>query len=92
MALTAEAFIILAYEFVVCWGRLSGVMNFSHEACMAVSRGGICLGSLLSSGVAERSRVGLKVYREARREVLGPGLSPFGNLAMITLVGWICSV
>jgi hypothetical protein len=39
-----------------------------------------------------RSRVALRVSREFRIEVLGPGLSPFGNLAMITLVGWICRV
>jgi hypothetical protein len=36
--------------------------------------------------------VALRVSREVRRDVLGPGLSLFGNVAMITLVGWICSV
>ena len=75
----------------MCGGRLSYVMNFSHEACMVVSRGVVSLGSFLRCVVAEKSKVALRVSREVRREVLGPGLSPFGNLAMITLVGWICS-
>ena len=75
----------------MCGGRLSGVLNFSHEMCMVVSRGVVSLGSFLSSIVAGRSKVALRVSREVRREVLGPGLSPFDNLAMITLVGWICS-
>jgi hypothetical protein len=35
--------------------------------------------------------VALGVSREIMREVLGPVLSPFGSLAMITLMGWICS-
>ena len=74
-------------------GRLSGVMNFSHETCMVVSRGVVSLDSFLSSVViVERSKVALMVPKEVRREVLGHGLSPFGNLAMITLVGWICSI
>ena len=67
------------------------VLNFSHEACIVVSRGVVSLGSFLSSVVARRSIVDLRISREVRREVLGPGLSPFGNLAMITLVGWIDS-
>ena len=74
------------------WGRLSGVMNLSHEACKVVSRGVVSLGSFLSSVVVGRSKVALRVSREVRREVLGPGLSPFGNQAMITLLGWICRV
>jgi hypothetical protein len=52
----------------------------------------LSLGSFLSSVVAGRSKVALKVSREARRKVVGPGLSPFGSLAMMTLVGWIWSV
>ena len=73
-------------------GRLSGVMNFSHEACMVVSRGVVSLGSFLSYVYVGRSRVALRVFREVQREILGPGLSPIGNLAMITLVGWMCRV
>ena len=72
-------------------GRLSGVMNFSHEVCMVVSRGVVYLGSFLSFVYAGRSKVALRVSREVRREILGPDLSLFGNLAMVTLVGWICS-
>ena len=73
-------------------GRLSGVINCSHEMCMVVSRGVVSLGSFLSSVVAGRNKVALRVSREARREYLGLGLSSFGSLAMMTLVGWICSV
>ena len=68
-------------------GMLSGVMYFSQEACIMVCRGVVSLGNFLCSVVARRGRVALGVSREVRREVLGPGLSPFGNLAMITLVG-----
>ena len=91
-ALVAEAFARVAYEFVVCGGRLSGVMNWSHEVCMVTSRGVVSFGSFLSSEVVGRSEVALRIFREVRREVLGPGLSPFGSLAMITLVGWVWSV
>jgi hypothetical protein len=76
----------------VCGGRLSVVMDFSYEACMVASRGVVSLGSFLCFVVAGRSRVALRVSREVRREVLGPGLSPFCSLAMITLVGRICRV
>ena len=76
----------------MCGGRLSGVINCFHEACMVVSRGVVSLDNFLCSRVAERRRVSLRESREVRREVLGPSLSPFGNLAMITLVGWICRV
>ena len=76
----------------MCGGRLSGEINFSREACMVVSRGVVSLGSFLCSLVDGRSRVALRVSREVRREILGPCLSPFGSLAMITLVGWICRV
>ena len=44
-------------------------------------------GTFLNSVVAGRSKVALRVSREVPREVLGPGLSPFGSMAMITLVG-----
>jgi len=91
-ALAAATFARMACEFVVCGGRLSGVMNGSHEVCMVVSRGVVSLGSFLSSEVAGKSRVALWVSKEVRREVLGIGASPFGSLAMITLVGWIWSV
>jgi len=92
VALGIVTFIRLAYEFVVRGGRLSGVINCSHEECMVVSRGVVSEGNFLNSVDAGRSRVALRVSREARREVLGPGLSPFGNLARITLVGWMYRV
>ena len=54
---------------------------------MVVCRGVVSLGSFLSSEMAGRSRVAPRVSREVRREVLGLGVSPFGSLAMVTLVG-----
>ena len=89
-ALRIVALIRLAYEFVVCGGRLSGVINCFHEACMVVSSDVMSWGSFLSFVDAGRSRVALRVSREVRRDVLGPGLSPFGNLATVTFVGWLC--
>jgi hypothetical protein len=69
------------------------VINCFREVCMVVNRGSVLSeDNFLSSVDAGRSRVALKVSREARREVFGPGLSPFGNLAMIMLVGWMCRV
>ena len=65
---------------------------YFHEVCRVVSRGWLSVGNILSSVVAGNIRVALRVSSEARREVLGPGLSPFGSLAMITLVGWMCRV
>jgi hypothetical protein len=59
---------------------------------MVVSRSVISLGSFLCSMVAGRSSVALRVSMEVRREVLMPGLSPFGSLAMITFVGGMCRV
>ena len=59
---------------------------------MVVSKGVISLGSYLSSVVAGMIQVALRVSKEVRREVSGPGLSPFGNLAMMKHVSWICSV
>ena len=50
-------------------GRLSGFKNCSHEVCMAVSRGVVSLGRFLSSEMAGRSRMALRVSREVRREV-----------------------
>ena len=73
-------------------GRLLGLMFFSQEACIIVCRGVLSLGNFLCSVFAGSSRVALRVSREVRREVLGPGLSSFSNLTMITLVGWICRV
>ena len=67
----------------MCGGRLSGMINCLHEACMVVCRGVESEGDFLSFVVAGGSRVALRVSRKARRAVLGPGLSPFGNLAMI---------
>ena len=76
----------------MCGRRLLGVLNFFHEAYMVVSRGVVSEGSFLSYVDVGRRRVALSVSMEVRREILGPGLSPFGNLAMITLVGWMCRV
>jgi hypothetical protein len=59
---------------------------------MVVSRGVVSESNILSSVVIGRSRVALRVSREVRREVLRPDLSPFRNLDMITLVGWMCRV
>jgi hypothetical protein len=92
VALPVDAFIRLAWSLSCVGEGLSGVKNFSHEACMVVSRGVVSFGSYLSSIFAGRSKVDLSVSREVRREVLGPDLSLFGSLTMITLVGWICSV
>ncbi len=57
-----------------------------------VSSGVLSVGNFLSSVIAGRSRVALRVSSEVRRELLGLGLSPFGSLAMITFVGWMCRV
>ena len=54
---------------------------------MVVSRGVASLDSLLCFVVAGRSSVALSVSREVRRDVLGPGLSPLGSLAMSAFVG-----
>ncbi len=54
---------------------------------MVVRRGVMSLGSFLCSVVAGSSSVALRVSREVRRVVLGPVLSPFGNLAKSTCVG-----
>ena len=73
-------------------GRWSGGMCWSHEVCIVVSRGVVSLGSFLCSVVEGRSKVALRVSIEVLREVLLLGLSPLGNRASMTLVGWICSV
>ena len=57
-----------------------------------VSSGVVSMGNFLSSVAVGRSRVDVRVSSEVRREVLNPGLSPFGSLAMITFVGWMCRV
>ena len=72
-ALTAEAFTKVTYAFVVYGGRLSGTMNCNHEVCMVVSKDVVYFGSVLSSKVAGRIRVALRVSKEVRREDLGPG-------------------
>jgi hypothetical protein len=90
--LTSAVFIRLAYEYGLCEGRLSGVMNFIQEVCIVVHMGVVSLGSFLCSVVAGRSRVALRVSREVRRAVLGPVVSPFGSLAMSTFVGEMCNV
>ncbi len=59
---------------------------------MVVSRGVVFDGNFLDSVDGGRSKVALRVSREFRREILGPGLSPFSILAIITLVGWMCKV
>ncbi len=69
--LTFAVFIRLAYEFGLCEGRLSGVMNFIKELCIVVHMGVVSLGSFLCSVVAGRSRVALRVSREVRRAVWG---------------------
>ena len=77
----------------MCGGRFFGVINCFYETCMVVSRGVASDDSyFLRFVVTRRSRVALRVYMKVQRAVLGPGLSPFGSLAMITLVGWICRV
>ena len=67
-------------------------MNLIQEVCMVVSRGVVSLGSFQCYVVAGSSSVALRVSMEARRAVLGPVLSPFGSLAMITYVGGMCRV
>jgi len=59
---------------------------------MVVSRGVVSLGSFLCSVVARSSSVALRVSMEIRRVVVGPVLSLFGSLAMITFVFGMCRV
>jgi hypothetical protein len=59
---------------------------------MVVSRGAVSEDNFLSFVDAGRMRVALSVSMEVRREVLGHGLSPFGNLARIAVMGWMCRV
>ncbi len=87
-----EVFIKLAYEFGLCEGKLSGVMNSVQEVCMVVSRGVLSLSIFLCFVVAGRSRDALRVSREVRKAVLGHVLSPFGSLAMSKFVGEMCKV
>ena len=67
-------------------------MNPNHEVCMTASRGVVSLRSFRSFVEAERSREALRESKEVQRDVLVPGFSPLGSLAMITLVGWMWSV
>ena len=89
--LTFALCIKLAYEFGLCEGKLSGVMNFIQELCMVVSRGVVSLDSFLCSVVDSRSSVAPRVSREVRMAVLGHVLSPFESLAMRTCVGEMCN-
>ncbi len=82
----------LAWEFGLCEGMLSGVMNFIHEVRIVVRRGVVSLGSFLCSMVAGRSSVALRVTRDIWRAGLGPVLSPLGSIAMSTFVGGMCRV
>ena len=59
---------------------------------MVVIRGEESFGSFLCSIVERRSKVARRVSMEVLREILLPGLSPLGRRAIITLVGWTCSV
>ncbi len=52
----------------------------------------VSLRSFLSSVVAGRSRVALRISKEILIEVLGPDLSSLGSLAVMALVGWMWSV
>ena len=90
--LVVEAFIRLAYELGLCGGRVSVLRYFIHDVCMLVFWGVVSLGSFLCSVVEGRSRLALKVSREARRAVFGPVVSAFGSLAMSTFVGEMCRV
>ena len=76
----------------MCEGKLSGVINFIQEVYIVVSRGVVSLGSFLCSVVAGRSSVALRVFREVRRAVLGPVLSPLGSLVMSAFVSEMCKV
>ncbi len=86
------ALIKLTQGFGLCEGKLSGVINFIQEVYMVMSRGVVSLVSFLCSVVAGRSSVALRVSREVLRAVLGHVLSPFGSLAMSTVVGEMCRV
>ena len=67
-------------------------MNFSQEMCMVVSRGVVSLGSFLCSVVASINSVSMRVYKEVRRAVLKPVLSPFSSLALSAFIGGMCRV
>ncbi len=92
LMVAVEVFIKLAYEFGLCEGKLSDVRNSVQEVCMVMSRDVLSLGSFLCTVVAGSSSVALQVSREVRRAALGPVLSPFGSIAMSTLVGKMCKV
>ena len=59
---------------------------------MEVIRGEESFGSFLCYVVEGRSKVARRVSMEVLRDILLPGLSPLGRRAIITLVGWMCSV
>ncbi len=91
-ALVTEAWASVAYVVVVCGGRYTVGICWDHEVCMVVVRGEVPFGSFRCSVVEGRSKVARRVSMEDRREFLLPGLSPFGRRAIMTLVGWMCSV
>jgi hypothetical protein len=74
VALTTDAFIRLAYAFAVCGGRLSGMMNFRHEAYKVISRGVVSMSYFLSSVVAGRSKATMRV------SIYGDSEGGFGTL------------
>ena len=55
--------------------------------CIRAAFEALAFGSFLCSVVAGRRRVALRVSMAVRSVVFGPGLSPLGSLASITLVG-----
>ncbi len=55
--------------------------------CIRVAFVVLGFGSFLRSVVAGRSKVAHRVSMAVRSDVFGPGLSPLGSLASITLVG-----
>ena len=67
-------------------------MCWNHEVCMVVIRGEASFGSFLCNVAEGRSKVARRVSMEVLRAILLPGLSPLGRRAIITLVGWMCSV
>ena len=77
---------------VVCGDRYAVGICWDHDVCMVVVRGEASFGSFRCSVVEGRSKVARRVSMEVLREILLPGLSPLGRRAIITLVGWMCSV
>ena len=55
--------------------------------CIRVAFEVLALGSFLCSVVARRSKVAIRVSMDMWSAVFGPGLSPLGGIASMTLVG-----